>query len=178
MCTEQVWDSFHEKLFGFIRSKVKDEQTAKDILQSVFEKIHTHLHTLKDQQKLESWVYQITRNEITNNFRKERIYEDVDSETAMEIGEADFNDHFASCVNPFMESLDPKYQTALKMTDLGHLTQKEFAENQGMTHSGARARVQRARKQLKDEFEKCCLIISDKYGNIIDYSKKSPCRSC
>jgi hypothetical protein len=58
--TEQVWEDFHAPLQQFIRRHVSDGSTAEDILQDVFLKIHQRIETLKDVQKLESWLYQIT----------------------------------------------------------------------------------------------------------------------
>jgi RNA polymerase sigma-70 factor (ECF subfamily) len=37
---------------------------AEDIIQDVFIKVYESLNTLKDQRKILSWMYQITRNVI------------------------------------------------------------------------------------------------------------------
>ena len=49
-----------------------------DILQEVFLKIHLNLTKLKDQSKLSSWIYQITRNTINDYFRKHKPQADLD----------------------------------------------------------------------------------------------------
>ena len=67
--TEQVWDAFHGPLQQFIRRRVSDEVTAEDVLQDVFLKIHQRVETLKDVKRLESWIYQITRNTIADYYR-------------------------------------------------------------------------------------------------------------
>jgi hypothetical protein len=45
---ESVWSQFSDQLRSFIRSRVSDEQTAEDILQDVFLRIHAKMGTLKD----------------------------------------------------------------------------------------------------------------------------------
>src|SRR6202051_4350002 len=70
--TEQLWDAFHEPLQQFIRRRVSNEATAEDVLQDVFLKIHQRVETLKDVKKLESWIYQITRNPIIDSYREPR----------------------------------------------------------------------------------------------------------
>ena len=63
--TETIYQRFHQELECFIVKKVKDKSAAKDILQDIFVKIHIHLHTIKDQSKLNAWIYQLTRSSKT-----------------------------------------------------------------------------------------------------------------
>jgi RNA polymerase sigma-70 factor (ECF subfamily) len=55
----------------------------------------------------------------------------------------------------------------LILTDLDGLTQKQYATIAGISLSGAKSRVQRAREKLKELILKCCEYEFDKYGNII-----------
>ena len=82
MTTERVWEEFHTPLQQFIRRRISDEDTAEDVLQDVFLKIHQHMDTLKDVRKLEGWIYQITRNAIIDAYRAQR------HETTLEAAEA------------------------------------------------------------------------------------------
>jgi RNA polymerase sigma-70 factor (ECF subfamily) len=59
--TERVWEEFNVGLKHFILKRVPDEPSAEDILQDVFLKIHVHIDTLREQDKLQSWIYQIAR---------------------------------------------------------------------------------------------------------------------
>ncbi len=52
MTTKEVWREFSHRLKSFILKHVQDEFDAKDILLKVFIKIHAHLHTLRDQDRL------------------------------------------------------------------------------------------------------------------------------
>ena len=70
--TERVWEAFHTPLQHFIRRRISDEASAEDVLQDVFLKIHQHVETLKDVKKLESWIYQITRNAIIDSYRSRK----------------------------------------------------------------------------------------------------------
>ena len=65
-----IWIDLNEELFKFIIGRIKDDQISKDIHQEVFLKIQNKIHQLKDTSKLTLWVYQITRNEIIDYFRK------------------------------------------------------------------------------------------------------------
>src|SRR5713101_19591 len=78
MTTEHVWEIFHAPLQQFIRRRVSDDATAEDLLQDVFLNIHQHVETLKDAKKLESWIYQITRNAIIDYYRSTRSTTSLD----------------------------------------------------------------------------------------------------
>ncbi len=81
MTTEHVWEAFHTPLQQFIRRRISDEATAEDVLQDVFLKIHQHMETLKDVKKLESWMYQITRNAIIDSYRSSRPMAPLEEES-------------------------------------------------------------------------------------------------
>ncbi len=58
------------------------------------------------------------------------------------------------------------------MAELEGLTQKKIAADLGISLSGAKSRVQRARGKLKEMILDCCHVEADKYGNILDYQPK------
>ncbi len=74
MKTEDIWNDRQKKLLVFIKGRVADE-SAEDILQEVFIKIHTKLKCLKENEKLENWLFKITRNSIVDYYRARK---DVD----------------------------------------------------------------------------------------------------
>src|SRR5688572_22870704 len=72
LTTERVWHDLHERLLRFIRARVADEASAEDILQEVFLKIHARIGSLRDEERLESWVFQIVRHAIADYHRAQR----------------------------------------------------------------------------------------------------------
>jgi RNA polymerase sigma-70 factor, ECF subfamily len=66
--TEGIWQALHTSLRGFIARRVPAEDV-DDILQEVFVRIHRRLATLAQQERVQAWVYQITRNVITDYYR-------------------------------------------------------------------------------------------------------------
>ena len=72
VASEQLWETFSGPLHQVIRRRVSDPHGAEDILQDVFLKIHTHIDTLRAQDRLASWIYQITRNAIADYHRAQR----------------------------------------------------------------------------------------------------------
>lgn len=166
--TEHIWKEFHEQLLGFIKTKVNSSETAEDILQEVFMKIHKNIDKIHDNKKTTSWVYQITRNTIIDYYRKKKIdfQENKLTESLPEKVGQDSSD-FTQCLKPFITKLPENDKAILLATTYGNISQKEYALKNNLSYSATKSRVQRARQKLKELFVSCCNIESDSYGNII-----------
>ncbi len=166
---EELWLQLGNRLKAFILSKVHDETIADDLLQEVFLKIHSKIDTLNDDTKIQSWIYQITRNSIVDHFRS--VKKDRQILPHLYENEEDSNDEFMAetlqDMAKMMDELPKDSCEALCMTELGGMSQKAYAEKIGISYSGAKARVQRAKKMLKDMLMKCCHYQFDKYGTVI-----------
>lgn len=169
MNTTAIWKEFSDQLLGFIKARVNNPLNAEDILQDVFVKIHQKTDQLSDGDKLASWVYQITRNAIIDFYRKKKlpISDEIIFQEQIEEADSSLNPQFINCLMPFINQLPEKYSDALNKTFYGDLSQKEYAEELGLSYTAVKSRVQRARQKLKELFAQCCNIQTDKYGNII-----------
>lgn len=180
-----VWQAFHQRLWGFIGQRVNNPADVDDILQEVFVRIHQHLPTIRDTDRLQSWVFQITRNAIIDYYRKvdrqpEFASADALETLAMDADPVVFNHQIASCLRPLLEHLPEPYREAVQLSELDGMTQRSIAQELGISVSGMKSRVQRGRQKLKDLLQTCCQIELDAVGNVIEYEMKdlSMCRSC
>ena len=106
-CTEYIWKEYHDKLHGFILSRVNETSVADDILQEVFMRILSRVDTLKDCDKLQSWIYQITRNSIIDHYRGQKKTSELPSmltEPEAEISDT-VSEEVKACLLPMIESL-------------------------------------------------------------------------
>jgi RNA polymerase sigma-70 factor (ECF subfamily) len=172
--SEELWEEYHAKLRAFIRSKVFDDATCDDILHNVFLKMHSGLKSLKDKTKLKSWLYQITRNTITDYFRSQKLTVDIpewlpqpDTDSINKVIQ-----EVSECLQPLIQMLPDKYREAIILSELKGLTQKELAKLQGISLSGAKSRVQRGRSLLKKMLADCCRLEFDHNGRLCDYECK------
>ena len=60
---------FGEKLFGFVRKKVKSIEDAEDILQEVWFQL-SNLSDIAELGNVSAWLYEVARNKITDKARK------------------------------------------------------------------------------------------------------------
>ncbi|QBD82776.1 RNA polymerase sigma factor SigZ [Ktedonosporobacter rubrisoli] len=179
IATEQVWEAFHTPLLQFIRKRVADSGTAEDLLQEVFLKIHQQVETLKEVKKLESWVYQITRHAIIDYYRSTRPTTRLEEPEVKALPEALPDDDIVSelfpCVRAMINNLPEPDRQALVLTEYQGLTQKELSARLGLSFSGAKSRVQRAREKLRQMLLACCHFELDRRGHIINYQSRCHC---
>lgn len=174
--TEEIWHEFNSGLKQFIRRRIPEEPVAEDILQDVFLKIHTHIDTLHDREKLPAWVYQIARNAVYDYYRARRV--DPMPEEMPYLPDDPFDDvvaELAPCVRGMVESLPHPYRQALILTEYEGMSQKELGERLGLSFSGAKSRVQRAREKVKQMLLDCCHFQFDTSGRIINYQPRCNC---
>lgn len=174
---ETIYTDFHSKLHRFIAGRVSDPDTAEDILQDVYLKIHANIGGLSEFDRLESWIYQITRNAIIDHYRRARPQDELSESLASPLDvEPDAVSELAPSVKGMLNCVPEKYHQALELTELQGLSQVELADRLGMTVSGAKSRVQRAREKLKEAFLDCCHFEFDRLGRVVDYHPK--CEKC
>jgi RNA polymerase sigma-70 factor, ECF subfamily len=176
--SEQLWDAFNVPLQQFIGRRVRDQHSAEDILQNVFLKIHLQIGTLHSQERVAGWIYQITRNAIADYYRSQRPALDLPETLAApdDRAEDDMVRELLPCIAAMVEALPVAYREALRLTEYQGLSQKALSERLGISFSGAKSRVQRARAKLKQQLLDCCHFQFDHAGRIIDYQPR--CASC
>jgi len=170
--TEQIWRELSSRLRQFVQSRIKSTADADDVLQSVFLNIHSKLDTLCKEDRIESWVFQITRNTIADHFRKKRAVQ-LDSETAIEDSDhtvpGNVTAELSECLVKMIDSLPGDQRRALSMYELEGLSQKDIANRVSISLSGTKSRIQRGRKSLKEMLKACCEFEFDGRGNIFEY---------
>lgn len=168
---EALWSEYHEPVRRFVQSKTGYHPDAEDIVQNVFMKAHSHLNEVKDEQRIQAWIFQIARNSIADHYRKDKRTEELPGElqTIDEYEEPDYAKEVIACFRSVLPSLPEKYREALELSELKGMSQKELSEHLGISYSGAKSRVQRGREMMKELLTGCCHIESDRYGNIVDF---------
>lgn len=78
--------NYGKRLFSFIRSRVKSDEDAEDILQDVWYQLSS-LVDIEPIEQLSAWLYRVSRNRIVDKHRKlspqsleDLAYEDEDGE--------------------------------------------------------------------------------------------------
>lgn len=168
---EVLWRDYRAQLFRFALKRVADEATAEDIVHDVLVRAYDRRDTLRDGDRFEQWLYQITRNALIDHYRARRPTEPLPADLAAadESLEHVARRELAACMQPLVDSLPEHYRDALTLSELQGLTQQATATRLGLSLSGAKSRVQRARRMLQDRLLECCRVELDSSGGIVDY---------
>lgn len=161
MKTQSIWNDYKDELYFFILKKVKNKTAANDIFQNTFLKIHKNLPTLKDEDKIKAWIFQIARNEIINWINKEAVYTD-ESTVLQEVDKHNYQD--ICCFDKFINNLPTIYEEVIELVYIKGYKQKEASQILGISLANVKARIRRAKAILKQNFNECCKYDLDKNG--------------
>jgi RNA polymerase sigma-70 factor, ECF subfamily len=168
MTSSDAWTAFGDRLRRFIVKRVRNDHDADDILQDVFTRLQTGADGVEN---LEAWIFQVTRHAIVDHFRKRPAVE-LTTDPAEPPPAEDVARELASCLLPMLQQLDEEDRNALRLVDLEGLGQKELAARLGLSITGAKSRVQRARMRLKEILLACCEVERDRRGNALSYAPR------
>ena len=174
---DQIWNAYCCRLLAFLRSRLSDDDQAEDLLQEVFLRVHQHLCCLPQPDKMDSWIFQIARNLVIDQYRKRREMVELSDEVPYENESFDGDSEIdlALSLKEMVDQLPEPYREALLLTEYQGLSQVELAGRLGLSISGAKSRVQRGREKLRDLILACCHVELDRRGHVIDYYARCCC---
>jgi RNA polymerase sigma-70 factor (ECF subfamily) len=189
LSTERVWSELHANVRGFVARRVRQQADVDDIVQRVFLRVHRALPALRNTDKLHAWIYQTTRRAIADHYRAPAHSREVTTGSAEDLADqlpaADTDEdnaafqELSTCLKPLISSLAAADQQALQMVEFEGLTQVEAAAKLGLSVSGMKSRVQRARSHLRSALQDCCRIALDRRGGVVGYQTNSEvCDAC
>jgi len=158
---------FGEKLFGFVRKKVKTTEDAEDILQEVWFQL-SNVSDIAELENVSAWLYEVARNKITDRARKKKnlFLEDYSYES--EEGEFDFKEILLmdDTNNPelgffkeifwkefqqALEELPPNQKEVFVLNEMEDMTLQEIADRQGEKLKTIISRKRYAVKHLRNK---------------------------
>lgn len=175
-----AWEQLRGELVRFVRSRVGDEAAADDIVHDVLLRALGELEGPRPPVHLRGWLYRATRNAIVDHYRARRPTAELPEEiAAVPAGsEATAERELARCIAPLLRTLPAAYREALTLAEVEGRPQREVADRAGLSLSGAKSRVQRARRMLREILHGCCRIEVDQRGGVLDFERRASCRPC
>lgn len=173
--------ALREGLRQFIRRRVHPDHV-DDLVQEVFLRMHLYASDLRDDERLAGWAFKIARNVIVDHHRRSRggpvasvadVPDDLSVEPEDPASNRNVNEIVAGWLRPMIALLPTEYAEALESVELEGLTQQQYADRAGLSLSGAKSRVQRARKMLEGVVRVCCDLEQDARGNVIGYTRRA-----
>lgn len=178
MKTKTVWDLYATEVKYLILSKVKEDAIADDLLQETFIKVHVKLDSLKDTDKIKSWVFSIARHTIMDYFRSNKHnYAIAEDAFVSEDGNPEHTRE--DCLRGIIKSLPKKYRDPLILSDIKGLKQAQIAEQLQLPLPTVKSQIQRARKLIAQGFVACCDFRIDDNGYLVgELQEREHCKVC
>jgi len=183
-----IWAQVGTSIEHFVRRRINDPHHAEDVVAEVMLRIHRRLGALDDQERVTAWVFAITRNAITDHYRRSGRRREVlaseiepvaDPSADSWIDDQDATlSELAACIRPLVHALPPDYRRALELTDFDGRTQADAARIEGISLSGMKSRVQRGRVQFARLVKQCCDVTTDSRGELVDFNLRSDGCGC
>lgn len=172
MYPEELWNTYSAELKSYIMKHVSDKHEAQDILQEVGVRLYQNTIRIKEVTNIKAWLFRVAYNLIVDHYREVSKYlliGDIGEISVPDTFENEnFNNETAECLLKLVECLPLKDKEAIIESDYKGTKQSILSQKWGLSNSGGKTRVQRARKKLKAILFKCCEVKSDKTGNIIE----------
>jgi RNA polymerase sigma-70 factor, ECF subfamily len=185
LSTDTAWAELHTNIRGFVARRVRQPADVDDIVQQVFLRVHQALPTLRDSNKLHAWIYQTTRRIIVDHYRAPAQRREVSAGMAVDVvpakqsADVTVDEHeesalqeLAACLKPLIGTLAVADREALRLIEFEGVTQVEAARRLGLSVSGMKSRVQRARLHLRSALDDCCRVALDQRGGVLGYERR------
>ena len=176
------WSEFQSRLRGYVAGRV-DPAWTDDVTGDILLRLLENKERLEQARNPLAWAYRVAANSITDHYRRRavesRALVQAHAEAASSAPTASLAPTAAekeskaerrrieACLMPFILDLSPKQAEALLLTSFQGLSQTEAARRLGLSVSGMKSRVQRARAELKRRLLACCEFETDRRGRVM-----------
>jgi RNA polymerase sigma-70 factor (ECF subfamily) len=175
-CLMTAWHANEAELRGWVRHRLGNPVDAEDVLQDLFIKALRQGERFCAIGNARAWLFEVGRNALADRLRVKRDMIDLPADLASEADEVAPVDSLAACLPRVLSELSAEEREAITLCDLEGLPQAEFARRKGLTLPGAKSRIQRARKRLRDRLTQGCQVRLDAAGQVSDFVPRPPLR--
>lgn len=162
------------RLRAFIRRRVRDDATADDLTQETLLKVYRSRAKLRDEGRLDAWLYRVARTTIIDHYRRQRPSSELPATLPVE--STDEMDALRSAIiaatRRFLEELPEAYREPLRLAELEGLPLARIALRLGLSLPAVKARVRRGRAMLKKKLQDCCRFELDTLGQVIGWERR------
>ncbi|HVS04345.1 MAG TPA: sigma-70 family RNA polymerase sigma factor [Thermoanaerobaculia bacterium] len=154
---------YQERLANFLFRLLRDLETAHDLAQEVFLRVHQALDRYDPQYKFSTWIFRVAHNLAIDEIRKRRVpmvslqRSDGDETHEWELpGEGPTpyqelrNLERGTAIGEAIDALPPDYKELVVLRHFGELSYEEIAQLKRMPLGTVKNKLFRGRQMLKD----------------------------
>lgn len=173
-CLMTAWHEHEAELRGWLRHRMGNPLDAEDLLQDVFLKAMRQGERFCAITNARAWLYEVARNALADRLRLARNSVELPEDLSADTEGPAAVDSLAACLPRVLSELSPEDSEAITLCDIEGLPQEEYARIKGLSLPGAKSRVQRARKRLREQLTLTCQVRLDAAGQVSDFVPRPP----
>ncbi|MDF3056206.1 MAG: polymerase, sigma-24 subunit, subfamily [Rariglobus sp.] len=146
------------EFIGFLAARLNHNRAdAEDVLQHGLVKALATAGTLRDDEHLLPWFYQLLRHAVVDHIRSRRAAADREhrwSDEALPAPET--TARLCACIEPLIATLPPAQATLIRRAELAGEPVASVAASLGLTPNAASVALHRARASLRAKLQSFC----------------------
>lgn len=165
-CLMTAWTAHQREVRAWLVHQVRDVSLAEDLLQDLFIKALANDQKFCEMANSRAWLYTVARHALTDHRRRCKSHQALPEDLVAPQEETAPVAALANCLPRVLADLAPDDREAITLCDLDGLSQEAYARLKGLTLPGAKSRLQRARKRLRDQLATACQVSFDITGKV------------
>ena len=164
-----------EHLRRYFRRRVCDSGIADDLAQETLLKAFRSRATIRNETRLEAWVYQIAHYTVTDYYRRNSRVSGVLNEVPQEQPQVadDVRAVLACSARCYLGTLPKVYRIPVYLAEYEGFSHSEVAQKLGLSLAATKSRVRRGKLMVRNLMEGHCEFEYDRFGKIIGYQVRS-----
>jgi RNA polymerase sigma-70 factor (ECF subfamily) len=169
-----IHDQYYQRVRKFILVSVKNESVADDLAQETFIKIQENLDSVRDPERISSWIFRIAYHLCQDHFRvlkksssQEEIHDGLVTLQESRVQKELEQGEMSRCVRDKLSLLPETQRSVIIFADIMDFSHQEIADILGLTVENVKVRLHRARKKLKAILEKECTFEVDERSVLV-----------
>jgi RNA polymerase sigma-70 factor, ECF subfamily len=169
-----IHDQYYDRVRKFILASVKNESVADDLVQETFIKIQENLDSVREPERISSWIFRIAYHLCQDHFRvlkksssQEEIHDGLVTLQESPIQKELEQGEMSRCVQDKLGLLPETLRSVIIFADIMDFSHQEIADILGLTVENVKVRLHRARKKLKAILEKECTFEVDERSVLV-----------
>ena len=172
---ERLYQHFSGKILNYIYRMTGSREEAEDLMQDTFILAHRNLGSLKENEKFQSWLFRIAKNNVYQKYRRKPAQiESIDADSAPELSEAHrletpmkgpeesaLSGELEETIERAISELSEKYREVFVLSAIHKLSYREISEILGRSLAAIKSDIHRARVQVRDKIKE---YLGDQYG--------------
>ena len=157
---ELIMRRHNQRIYRTVRSIVRDEFEAEDVMQQAYINAYVHLDQFEERASFSTWLTRIAINEAFARVRPRplRIADDLDDRAMEQIQSTDLDPEqqlataeLCALVETEIAALPESYRVVLMLREIEGLDTREVAECLGVSEDVVKTRLYRAREILREK---------------------------